>query len=76
MSNVAELFVIVFTAQWQIHVFIVDSIFSLFFAPAMFQVTDKRVSRNHAIVEISDGKLVITPVSLLKYIATKQCDMV
>jgi len=30
----------------------------------ILQVTDKRVSRNHAIVEISDdGKLVITPVS-------------
>jgi len=36
------------------------------FLPVMFQVSDKRVSRNHAIVEInSDGKLVITPVSII-----------
>ena len=28
-----------------------------------FQVTDKRVSRSHAVLEMTDGKLYLTPVS-------------
>lgn len=28
-----------------------------------FQVTDKRVSRSHAVLEVKDGKLYLTPVS-------------
>lgn len=28
-----------------------------------FQVVDKRVSRNHGILELEDGKLYLTPVS-------------
>lgn len=38
-----------------------------------FQVVDKRVSRNHGILELEDGKLYLTPVSK-KSICEKICE--